>query len=110
MNHLQKKKFVLKEENNIADSITKIIQIKSIENSIASAQMNGVLNIWDLDKKEIDIKLKGHKSAIWALIENSEGYLISGGSDNVIKIWDIKNRKENSLLNIKGHKGTIYSI
>ena len=105
-----KKKFVLKEENNIADSITKIIQIKSIENSIASAQMNGVLNIWDLDKKEIDIKLKGHKSAIWALIENSEGYLISGGSDNVIKIWDIKNRKENSLLNIKGHKGTIYSI
>ena len=74
-----KKKFILKEENNIADSITKIIQIKS-------------------------------KSAIWALIENSEGYLISGGSDNIIKIWDIKNRKENSLINIKGHKGTIYSI
>ena len=105
-----KKKFILKEENNIADSITKIIQIKSYENLLASAQMNGVLNIWDLDKKEIDLKLKGHKSAIWALIENSEGYLISGGSDNIIKIWDIKNRKENSLINIKGHKGTIYSI
>jgi WD40 repeat protein len=105
-----KKKFILKEDNSIADSITKIIQIKSDENLIASAQMNGLLNIWDLNKKEVEIHLKGHKSAVWALIENSEGYLISGGSDNVIKIWDIQSRKENSLINIKGHKGTIYSI
>ena len=105
-----KKKFILKEDNSIADSITKIIQLKSDENLIASAQMNGILNIWDLSKKEVEIQLKGHKSAVWALIENSEDYLISGGSDNVIKIWDIQNRKENSLITIKGHKGTIYSI
>ena len=108
-----KKKYSLKiskEEKDIADSVTKIIQIKSKENMIASAQMNGIINIWDLNQKKKEITLKGHKSAVWALIENSDGYLISGGSDNIIKIWDIQNNKENSLINIKGHKGTINSI
>ena len=107
-----KKKYSLKiskEEKDIADSITKIIQIKSTENMLASAQMNGIINIWDLNTKKIEIELKGHKSAVWALIENSDGYLISGGSDNIIKIWDFKNNKD-SLINIKGHKGTINCI
>ena len=108
-----KKKFILKfskDDKDIADSITKIIQMKSIENLLASGQINGLLNIWDLNTKEIDLQLKGHKSAIWSLFENSEGYLFSGGSDNIIKMWDIKNRKETPLINFKGHKGAVYSI
>ena len=109
-----KKKYILKyskEDKDIADSITKIIQIKSNdENLLASAQINGILNIWNLNTKKVELQLKGHKSAIWTLIENTDGYLFSGGSDNTIKIWDIKNKKENSLINIKGHKGAIYSI
>ena len=108
-----KKKFILKfykEDKDISDSITKIIQIKSDENLLASAQINGILNIWNLNTKKIEQQLKGHKSAVWTLIENSDGYLFSGGSDNIIKIWDIKNKSENCLINIKGHKGTIYSI
>lgn len=108
-----KKKCTLKfskEEKDIADSITKIIQLKSNDNLLASAQINGLINIWKLDTKKIGLQLKGHKSAIWTLIENTDGYLFSGGSDNVIKIWDIKDNNENYLLNIKGHKGAIYSI
>ena len=108
-----KKKCILKfskEEKDIADSITKIIQLKSNDNLLASAQINGLINIWKLDTKKIELQLKGHKSAIWTLIENTDGYLFSGGSDNVIKIWDIKDNNENYLLNIKGHKGAIYSI
>ena len=106
-----KKKYVLKlprEEKDMTDSITKILQLKSDENFLASSQMNGVLNIWDLTTKKVEINLKGHKSAIWTLIENSEGNLISGSSDKTIKIWNIHNN--NFLINIKGHKGAIYSL
>ena len=108
-----KQKYILKfskEEKDNVDCITKIIQLNSIENLLAAAQINGLINIWSLNTKEIVLELKGHKSAVWTLLENSEGYLISGGSDNIIKIWDVKNKKENCLVNIKGHKGTIYSI
>ena len=108
-----KKKFTLKfnkDEKDNQDSITKIIQINSVENLLAAAQINGSINIWNLNTKDIVMELKGHKSAIWTVIETSEGYLISGGSDYVIKVWDIKNKKENALINIKGHKGTIYAI
>ena len=108
-----KKKFTLKfnkVEKDNQDSVTKIIQINSVENLLAAAQINGSINIWNLNTKDIVMELKGHKSAIWTVIETSEGYLISGGSDYVIKVWDIKNKKENSLVNIKGHKGTIYAI
>ena len=108
-----KQKYTLKftkDEKDIADSFTKIIQLNSIENLLAAAQINGIITIWSLNTKKIVLELKGHKSAVWTLLENSEGYLISGGSDNIIKIWNVKNKKENSLINIKGHKGAIYSI
>ena len=108
-----RKKFTLKcnrDDKDNQDCVTKIMQINSVENLLAAAQINGCINIWNLNTKEIVMELKGHKSAIWTLIENSEGYLISGGSDYVIKVWDIKNKKENALINIKGHKGTIYAI
>ena len=108
-----KQKYVLKftkEEEDIVDSITKIIQLNSIENLLAAAQTNGIINIWSLNTKKIVLELKKHKSAVWTIIENSEGYLISGGSDNIIKIWDVNNKRENCLINIKGHKGAINSI
>ena len=107
-----KKKYVLKynrEDKEKADSIVKILELKKSE-GLVSCQVNGALDVWDIFDKEIIFKFKGHKSAIWSLIETSEGLLISGSSDKTLKIWDIINREENCISTLKGHKGTIYCI
>ncbi len=107
-----KKKIILKEskdDKEKLDSITKILELKKSE-GLATCQINGVLNIWEINEKKICFRFKGHNSAIWSLMETSDGYLVSGSSDKTIKIWDCVNRKENCIATLKGHKGTIYCI
>ena len=107
-----KKKLILKEskENKEkSDSITKILELKKSK-GLAACQINGALNIWDVIEKKVNFRFQGHKSAIWSLIETSNGYLISGSSDKTLKIWDILNRKEKCISTLKGHKGTVFCI
>ena len=105
-----KVKFVLKDEDREKqDSILKLLELKHTK-VLATGQMKGNLNIWDINEKEIILRLTGHRSAVWALIENSDGYLISGSSDKTIKVWDVANRKENCLITLKGHKGTVFCL
>ena len=103
-----KKKYILKDKEK-SDSILKIIELKNSQ-GLASCQMNGALNIWDITEKKIIFRAKGHKSAIWSLLETNSGNLISGSSDKTLKIWDIINLKENCISTLKGHKGTIFCI
>lgn len=66
------------------------------------------IKIVDKDLKKVDIILKRNTGSVLTAAEFCDGILISGGADNSVKLWDLKERK---CLNIyKGHKGQINSV
>lgn len=66
------------------------------------------IKIVDKDLKKVDIILKRNTGSVLTAAEFSDGILISGGADNSVKLWDLKNRK--CLNKYKGHKGQINSV
>ena len=53
---------------------------------------NNTISIWNVETDEIIHQFKAHQSTIWSLnLFDNERFLISAGSDDNIKIWDIYN-------------------
>ena len=60
-------------------------------------------NIQDGEKQEF----MGHKGWVYCLMYH-EGYLYSGGDDNVVRIWDIGSAREMGML--EAHTNGVTSI
>ena len=55
---------------------------------LAVGSMEGVIGIFDVkDGREL-VTLLGHAGAIYDMAFTPQGYLISGGEDKIVKIWD----------------------
>ncbi|KAI9342072.1 quinon protein alcohol dehydrogenase-like superfamily, partial [Zopfochytrium polystomum] len=58
---------------------------------LASASDDCKIRIWDLESKSCTAVLDGHVSVVRGLSFSPDGlYLISGGRDSVINLWDLK--------------------
>jgi len=66
-----------------------------------------MISIWNINTEDIIFQFKAHNSTIWSLnLFDNERYLISAGSDDSIKIWDIyENYIE--LCSIDEHTNTV---
>jgi WD40 repeat protein len=56
--------------------------------------MDRFIKIWDINKFICLNSLIGHLNTVWTLayLENEE-FIASGGSEHIIKIWDLKTYK-----------------
>ena len=97
---------------NFGNGVFSIIEIKSFTERKRIAVGMGDCSIWlcYINNKYYDsfdkISLKGHKGSVRTLLQLKDGRLVSGGNDNVIKIWDIsdfKNNKYYCLYTINDH-------
>ncbi|KAI0986815.1 hypothetical protein GJ496_004769 [Pomphorhynchus laevis] len=64
-------------------------------NTFASASMDRTVKIWQLGFSHANFTLEGHQRGVNCISYFASGdrpYLISGGDDNVIKIWDYQNK------------------
>ena len=53
--------------------------------------VDNAVKVYDLETKTIEKSLKGHKDSVWVLqISSDKSYLVSGGSDGLVFIWDLK--------------------
>ena len=60
------------------------------EELIYTGDENNMISIWNINTEDIIFQFKAHNSTIWSLnLFDNERYLISAGSDDSIKIWDI---------------------
>ena len=50
--------------------------------------MQIAIKIWDWNKGNCINTLSGHNHWVKCLTQLSNGYIISGSQDNIIKIWD----------------------
>ena len=75
---------------------------------IAISGRDESIKIVDKDLKKVDIILKRNSGPVLTAAEFSEGVLISGGTDNSVKIWNLKTKS--CLSTYKGHKAQINAV
>ena len=54
-------------------------------------------------------QFEGHEFTVWSVAVTQDGqYILSGGQDTAIRLWDIKDEKE--LHKFVGHEGPVYDL
>jgi WD40 repeat protein len=74
---------------------------------IYTGDENNTINKWNITTNEIIRQIKAHGSTIWSLnLFDDDKYLISAGSDDCIKIWDLYNEFYNVAI-LEEHTNTV---
>ena len=77
---------------------------------LGSGGYQGVIDLWSADSGEKLRRIAGHTAAVKALAWSPQGdYLASGGEDRIVRIWDLKGRKEEMHL-LPGHNGPMEDL
>lgn len=58
------------------------------------------IQIWDLETRKLRCTLTGHESAVLTLAMAPGGRLISGSTDNTIRVWDLERGELLRVLNV----------
>jgi len=56
---------------------------------IASCSSDNSIKIWDLNEEKIIKSLEKHTKPVKSIALLSDKYLVSGGNDGTLKVWDI---------------------
>jgi WD40 repeat protein len=77
---------------------------------LASGESDGAIKLWDAAaKKELDVKIEGHRKGVTSLAFDPEGtMLVSGSEDGTIRLWDLKTGKDTAAL--AGHSRPVTFI
>jgi len=78
------------------------------ENFITIFFNSNEINVWNFENGLLlnNRKLKGHDHGVWCMIKafmNDKNLLLTGGGDDLIKIWDLDD--ETCFKKLNGHKG-----
>ncbi|KAH3666995.1 hypothetical protein WICMUC_005342 [Wickerhamomyces mucosus] len=67
--------------------------------------------VFDMDTFERKFILKGHTGSVLCLTKSSDGkFLFSGGSDSLVKVWDVVEMKETHTIYSLSDIGDIFSL
>jgi len=87
----------------VIDGVVSRIGIISIacvnEYLIASIDMEEVIRVWNINTESLAYNLVGHSELIMCIKKWKDGYLISAGLDNHIKLWDVL--KSECIIDLK---------
>ena len=56
---------------------------------LAIALKNGLVKVWDCEKSEERPELRGPEGFSQVLVFNSDNKIVTGGSDGVVRVWDL---------------------
>ena len=90
----------------ILDAKSEVYALCVLKNGhVASGLADGLVKIWDAEKRELVKTLAGHSKSVKSLAVLNNGYLASGSDDKTIKIWDTDKEKE--VKTLFGHEGGV---
>ncbi|MEM8603620.1 MAG: AAA-like domain-containing protein [Cyanobacteria bacterium P01_H01_bin.121] len=78
---------------------------------LATANLDGSLKLWDLTDKTLVNTIQAHTGPVWdvtfGIQEDGRDFLVSGGADQMVKVWDL----EGNLLNtLPGHQSGVLRV
>lgn len=74
------------------DSYVRTLVFSNDGKLIISGGEDGIIRVWDINRKELKQQLQGHRSDIYSLSISKDGnLLVSGSGDKTIRIWKMKN-------------------
>jgi WD40 repeat protein/serine/threonine protein kinase len=84
-----------------------VIKFSPDGDSLAEGGNDGVVRFFDRELKMIG-ELKGQASAVQSLVYLDSNTLVSGSSDNTVRLWDLATHSLRDTL--KGHSGAVKSV
>eukprot|EP01126_Amoeba_proteus_P047323 TRINITY_DN5394_c0_g1_i7.p1 TRINITY_DN5394_c0_g1~~TRINITY_DN5394_c0_g1_i7.p1 ORF type:complete len:712 (+),score=151.18 TRINITY_DN5394_c0_g1_i7:71-2206(+) len=101
--------YSLAESTSKREAIVTVIRLSPSGVLLAVGYSSGNIIVWNLEKREREMKFSGHKSGISALNFDCNGsYLVSGSKDTDIAVWDVIG--ERGLFKLRGHKNAITQV
>ncbi|WP_285580447.1 hypothetical protein [Herbidospora sp. NBRC 101105] len=78
--------------------------------TLAVAEQNGLIRIWDVAAHRFVRELAGHRGAVTSLaFDHGTGLLASGGADQSVRLWD-PNRSTSAVHVLRGHGDRVTSV
>ena len=79
---------------------------------IAAGYMSKDIKIWDVEKKNVCLNLKGHDNYISVIFEHKENEFISCSYDGVVIFWNLNNKSDDKykVKSARWHDGNISSV
>jgi WD40 repeat protein len=74
---------------------------------LVSADMNGVMRVWDLPRPGRRVVMRGVKAIFRAVFSPDSRYLVADGADGIIRVLD---RTLGQLTELRGHTDMVYGI
>ncbi|MDF1665694.1 MAG: protein kinase [Planctomycetota bacterium] len=71
-------------------------------------QESGKIDVWQDGRKKLLRKLTGHSARVEVLKSVGEGELLSGSSDNTMRLWNIAGAKDIQIF--KGHQSAVTAV
>jgi WD40 repeat protein len=76
-----------------SDKSARVIAISPDQQTIAVGFSDWLIRLYDLHTFQLKQVLEGHTNSVFALTFTPDGsYLLSGGRDAMLKVWDVQNR------------------
>ncbi|KAG9044890.1 hypothetical protein FS842_001360 [Serendipita sp. 407] len=106
-----------------ADSLILSVAFSPDEEKVTTGSFDKTIRIWNVVKVmsnwllelepepvlELELELKGHGDGVWSLAFSPDGSkLVSGSSDNTIRIWNLQTRSH--MITLEGHTHTVLSV
>ncbi|GJQ73751.1 hypothetical protein Trydic_g14083 [Trypoxylus dichotomus] len=91
-------------DNDDKESVDSIQTFTKSNNNIVTSHRSGLLKLWNLDGQLIKQWKYIHKGPI-AKLTLQHQYLATGGSDSVVRLWDLEH--QTCLLCLKGASGVV---
>ncbi|MEM6592940.1 MAG: WD40 repeat domain-containing protein, partial [Cyanobacteria bacterium P01_C01_bin.73] len=75
---------------------------------LAATNLDGSLQIWELESKTLMQTIQAHNGAAWSLAFSPTGeFLVSGGADHHAKVWNL----DGTLLStLSGHQSMVWQV
>lgn len=78
------------------------------EKTLATACLDGLINLWDLTTFRKADTLHGHASSVHCIAFSPDGStLVSGGADNSINLWNLKVTPPGLVATLHGHTSSV---
>lgn len=76
------------------------------DGTVASGDYNGVILVWSLATRTVQLTLLGHEAAVVALGVAADGALLSGSWDSTVRVW----RDGQVAQVLRGHKEAVWGV